>query len=150
MIVVIYIKIFRCSGQALISQFFIGICRWPYLEFASNMPLTGWYTTRKYNKSQPRFYSAARKSWCFVVGVVVCWYFIPLNKNTGRRYVVSCDISWGSIWYCNNDNTKTIFPKIIAHALNSDLNIFIYLSSVIGSELTSFLRKNLVNLWGIH
>ena len=43
--------------------------------------------------------------------LIISWYFIPLNKNAGRRYVVSRDISWGSIWYCNNDNTKTIFQK---------------------------------------
>ena len=36
--------------------------------------------------------------------LIVCWNFIPLYKNASRGYIVSCDISWGSIW--NYDNRK--------------------------------------------
>ena len=60
--------------------------------------------------------------------LIICWYFMPLNKNAGRRYVVSCDISWGSAWYCNNNDTKILFfSKNHSTCLKTSLKIFIYL-----------------------
>ena len=47
--------------------------------------------------------------------LIVCWNFIPLYKNAGRRFIVSRDFSWGSIWYYNNKNTN--IQKIIANIL---------------------------------
>ena len=43
--------------------------------------------------------------------LIVCWKFIPLYKNTGRGYIFSYDISWWSIWYCNNKNTNKTSQK---------------------------------------
>ena len=129
----------RCKHcDAVVGKFFqscqCSICSW------SNHYLRSWVTTRNLCVGDCIIH--------YYAILIVYWYVIPLNKNACRRYAVSCDISWGSIWYCNNDNTKTIFPKIIAHVLKSNLNMFVYLSSGNWTELTPFVRRNLINLMG--